>query len=207
MIDELKKEIQALKEALKISLARIAQLEEQLKLNSKNSSKPPSSDQKKNSKDHPKNRGGGQKGHPPHLRKQFEAQDIQNTHHCSTNICPRCGATRIIPNSTSSHLDQVDLENRKVSVTRYHRPFYRCTGCKRSFCAPLPKKVSPRCFGPRFEAMVTLMTGEYHLSKRQVSAMIKDLFELTISPSTVSNIEKRAHRALDKAYLLLIVAS
>ena len=100
MIDELKKENQNLKEALKIALARNAQLEEQLKLNSKNSSKPPSSDHKKNTHNLPKNRGGGQKGHPPHLRKRFEEQEIQKTQLCSTNACPRCGSTHI----TSTHI-------------------------------------------------------------------------------------------------------
>ena len=42
---------------------KIAHLEELLKLNSKNSSKPPSSDQK-GSNDTPKKKGGAKPGHP-----------------------------------------------------------------------------------------------------------------------------------------------
>jgi Family of unknown function (DUF6444)/Transposase IS66 family len=197
MIEELLKENQTLKEALKVALARNAQLEERLKLNSKNSSKPPSSDQKRNSQNLPKNKGGGQKGHPPHLRKRFEEQDIQNTHICAAQTCARCGSSLITLTTTTSCLDQVELEKRKINITRYQRPVYRCTACKKSFAAPLPKGISHRCFGPRFEAMVSVMTGEYHLSKRQASKILKDIFDITLSASTVSNIQKRTHQVLE----------
>ncbi len=52
-----------------------AQLKEQLKLNSKNSSKPPSTDQKGTS-DTPKPKNGAKLGHPGHFRPLFAADQV-----------------------------------------------------------------------------------------------------------------------------------
>ena len=61
LVQELKREINELKK-------ENAELRERLNLNSKNSSKPPSSDQKKTKKS-PK--GGAVKGHPGHTRELY----------------------------------------------------------------------------------------------------------------------------------------
>ena len=49
--EDLEAKVQRLEELLKQALEKISQLEEQLKRNSKNSSKPPSTDQKSNTPD------------------------------------------------------------------------------------------------------------------------------------------------------------
>ncbi len=65
--EELVAEIRFLRE-------RIAKLEEQLRLNSKNSSKPPSTDKKGSSQPHKK--GGAKPGHPGHFRPLFSAEQV-----------------------------------------------------------------------------------------------------------------------------------
>ena len=66
LVHELREENRQLKE-------RIQKLEERLNLDSQNSSKPPSTDQKKN-KQSPK--GGAKKGHPGHHRKLYSEDEI-----------------------------------------------------------------------------------------------------------------------------------
>jgi BMFP domain-containing protein YqiC len=64
--DELLQLVQELREKNKQLKERIQKLEERLNLDSQNSSRPPSSDQKKN-KQAPK--GGARKGHTGHYRQ------------------------------------------------------------------------------------------------------------------------------------------
>ena len=68
---------------------RVEELEERFNLNSKNSSKPPSTDKKKN-KQAPK--GGAKKGHTGHFRKLFSEEKVTNRVISPLTICPHCGS-------------------------------------------------------------------------------------------------------------------
>ena len=70
--DELFELVHQLREENRQLKERIQKLEECLGLNSQNSSKPPSSDQKKNKQ---KPKGGAVKGHQGHHRKRVEEVD------------------------------------------------------------------------------------------------------------------------------------
>jgi len=66
IIEEQRKTIDALEK-------KVARLEERLGLNSQNSSKPPSTDQKKNKKP---SKGGAKPGHPGSSRKLFPEEQV-----------------------------------------------------------------------------------------------------------------------------------
>ncbi len=68
---------------------KVLRLEEKLKLNSKNSSKPPSSDQKP-SKEAPK-KGGAKPGHPGHFRPLFSQEQVDSFVDLKASGCPTCG--------------------------------------------------------------------------------------------------------------------
>jgi len=92
-MDEKDKIIQDLKLIIIKLMARIEELEKRLGLNSKNSSKPPSSDGFKKSppsslRQKGKNSSGGQKGHEGHTLKQVGNPD-KIIRYKLTN-CPRC---------------------------------------------------------------------------------------------------------------------
>src|ERR1700722_650456 len=69
---------------------KIVELEEKLKLNSKNSSKPPSTDQK-GKNDVPKKKGGAKLGHPGHFRPLFSTDQVDAFVTLRAENCPSCG--------------------------------------------------------------------------------------------------------------------
>jgi hypothetical protein len=65
--------------------------------------------------------------------------------------------------------------------------------------ADVPKGVPTGNFGPQLEATISLLTGCYPLSRRNVVALLRDLFGIDISLGVVPNIEKRVTKALETA--------
>lgn len=84
----LKEQIENQREQLEKQAEQIRKLEERLGLHSQNSSKPPSSDQKKN-KQAP--RGGAKKGHRGHFRQRFPEEQITHRVRSEVTQCERGG--------------------------------------------------------------------------------------------------------------------
>src|SRR5277367_5592418 len=102
LVQHLSKTVFEQQETIKRLTRRVAELEEQLKLNTKNSSKPPSSDQKE-SKGPPK-KGGAKPGHLGHFRPLFSAEQIHKHISLKARSCPTCGnAVNQIDESPSMH--------------------------------------------------------------------------------------------------------
>src|SRR5690554_2580439 len=95
-IVELEKELAETKALLKAALERIAQLERQLGLNSRNSSKPPSSDNEKARKVRRRRAGsgrsqGGQPGHTGHCRALLPEEQVDHMLSYFPSHCDACG--------------------------------------------------------------------------------------------------------------------
>ena len=54
-------------------------------------------------------------------------------------------------------------------------------------------------FGPRLCSTVCMLTGAYHLSRRQVTVVLEEIFGIHMSLGSVSNIEGRMAKALEAA--------
>jgi transposase len=182
---------------LKLALERITQLEERLNKNSSNSSKPPSTDRKPNSSGgsgtrKPRNKGTN--------RAFVPADQVDHFHTCSLNSCPCCGSKELIDLNEALLLQQVELPEVKAIVTQYIRTKYRCKGCDKSFRALLPEGVPNSAFGPRLMALIAMLTGVVHLSKRDAIQLVKDLYGIEICEGSVINVEERVARSLNEAY-------
>jgi transposase len=70
-----------------------------------------------------------------------------------------------------------------------------CPGCHTSTCGKLPPQV-PGSFGPRLEATLALLAGQYRLGLRPVAALASDLWGLAISTGMVSKLRQRTAEAL-----------
>lgn len=153
--------------------AKYQELQEQLKTNSKNSSKPPSQDPnrpKRHSKPSGKKRGG-QPGHPGHARKLHPPEEVTKIIEVKPETCPNCSSTsfKLLPVSTEVR-QVLDLPEITPDVTQYNIHTCQCASCGTHARANVPIEAE-RGFGPRFMAFVTMLTGEGHLSKRKICAI------------------------------------
>lgn len=169
---------------------RVAELEERLGLNSTNSSKPPSTDQKKN-KQRPK--GGACIGHQGYHRKLSDHVDKHIISKMSQ--CQYCGSKELKKRS-SQFFDQVDLPEIQPLVTRIECCKYQCKGCKRKQVASFPEGYDKTSFGPKLISFISLCSSAYRMSKRTTQGLLKNLLNVDISLGSIPSMEKKVSGAL-----------
>lgn len=176
---------------------RIEELEDKLNTNSRNSSKPPSSDVgsgKRNVKGGKK--AGGQPGHPGKGRTLYaEGQVDQTSHHYPPKQC-ECGSEVRATRLNWRH-QTIDIPEIKPIVTEYRMYAGACQGCGKQHEAGLPDGVSARLAGPRLLALIGTLTGGYRLSKRLVQGLLQDLYGIELSVGTISQSEEIISAALE----------
>ena len=160
---------------------RVDALEDRLNKNSSNSSKPPSTDQKKKTKSLRTKSGrksGGQPGHDGHTLKPSEDVDTVFEHH---------GATF----SPQMHTEQgmikrqvFELPLPKLEVTE-HR-IYGCLGATTTMPSTLAQWIrGPVQYGPRFKAFVVYLKDNLLLSLGSIRQLCLDLYGQSISEATI----------------------
>ena len=170
--------------------AKVAELEARLSMNSKNSSKPPSSDglRKTQSLRTPSGKSpGGQKGHPGNtLKKALNADKIIN--HPLPKKCQGCGNEL---NEGSAELHEArqvfDIPIKRYEVTE-HRTFQvRCT-CGQIHQSNFPQAITETVqYGPNIKALgVDLVQGEFVPFQRS-SQLLCRMYGLALSPATILN--------------------
>jgi len=193
-----KEELCRLQELLKKAFEEIANLQEKLNLNSKNSSKPPSTDQKGNTPQKPPKKKKKRKGVS---RASFPPERVDKQVECTEQNCPHCGSSSIGLNDLLPEiLQQVEIPEVKAIVTEYLLCKYHCRSCGKNSTAQLPSGIPNSSFGPNLMALVANLTGVFHLAKREAVQLIKDLYDIDIGLGSIPNIEERVGRALDPVY-------
>lgn len=173
---------------------RIQQLEERLGLNSENSSKPPSTDQKKNKQ---KPKGGALKGHKGHFRKLSDQVDKHVT--SKLRECQYCGS-KSLKKRSSQFFDQIDIPEINPLVTRIECCKYRCKECGRKQVASFPEGYDKTSFGPKLISFISLCSSAYRMSKRTTQGLLKNLLNVDIALGSISSVEKKMSRALNRSF-------
>jgi transposase len=200
--------ILALLDSLKGRIAeldqRVGDLEARLKLNSTNSSKPPSSDPigfKRKPPTPPSGRKrGGQPGHPRAQRRLVPPEKVRSITECRPSDCRRCGHA-LRGDDPAPLIHQVaELPKIEPLVDEYRLHRLACPRCGITTCADLPPGVPTGGFGPYLQAVLSTLAGGYRLSKRQVQQMAGDLFGLSIATGMVSKLERQSATVLEAPY-------
>jgi transposase len=183
---------------------RIEELERLLGMNSRNSSKPPSSDPPGITVTLPRKfrrkKRGAKNGHPPHLRELMPEEFIQKHIPLKPEACT-CGSTKIEQTDEEPMRHQiVDIPPIKPQVTEYVQYFFRCKDCGEIIYKPLPDDVKRKYFGPGVLAIVAVLTGMLNISKRKALAMINQVFSIPMSLGGLSNCEAQLTNALEEPY-------
>src|SRR3954453_13654395 len=200
--------ILALVESLKGRIAelerRVGDLEARLKLNSTNSSKPPSSDPigfKRKPPTPPSGRKrGGQPGHQRARRRLVPPEEVRTITECRPTDCRRCGHALVGDDPAPLVHQDAELPEIAPPVDEYRLHRLACPRCGITTCASLPAGVPTGCFGPYLQAVLPPLAGGYRLSKRQVQQLAGDLFGLSIATGTVSKLERQSAAVLEAPY-------
>ena len=204
-VAELKRLVSQQQEKLAAQDERLAELEARLKINSSNSSQPPSSDPpsapKPPSKPPTGRRPGGQPGHRGHSRKRLEASEI--VQHLPSQ-CEHCQAP--LP-SEPSPADPaplwhqvVDLLPVLISVTEHQAPRRTCPHCGRVTWGQIPDEALAHGFGPKLTSAIAFFSGRSHASKRNIEELMETLLGVPISLGSIINAEQEVSAALEAPY-------
>lgn len=185
---------------------QVKDLLERLNQNSGNSSKPPSSDPPSTrAKRHMKRKGksglkrGGQPGHEGSNRPLLPVEEVDKVVELFPPICENCNAK--LPETAdpdATRYQTTELPPIKPFTTEFRVHAVTCPGCKFRTCAA-HDQVPLFPFGPRLSAMVALLTGVYHVSRRGAVSLLHDMVGVRISLGAVSAIEARVSAAVAPA--------
>src|SRR3954466_4352058 len=183
---------------------RLGDLEARLKLNSTNSSKPPSSDPiglKRRPPTPPSGRKrGGQPGHRRAQRRLVPPEKVRTIAECRPTDCRRCGHA-LLGDDPSPLVHQVaELPRIEPLVDEYRLHRLACPDCGVTTCGSLPAGVPRGCFGPYLQAVLATLAGGYRLSKRQIQQIAGDLFGLSIATGMVCKLERQSATVLEAPY-------
>jgi transposase len=180
---------------------RVLELEERLNSNSSNSSKAPSQDLNRRSRQSQPSgkKPGGQPGHEGHSRPMVPPDKVNKIVEVNPEYCCRCGMTMSEAIVVSTECRQVvELSGVASDVTQYNIHTRKCPACKKRVKAQIPQETK-RGFGPRLMAFLTMLSGEAHVTKRKICAVMGHL-GIKISLGTLSNIHCLAGSLLQKPY-------
>jgi len=195
--------IAELEAQLKAALERIAQLEAKLGRSSRNSSRPPSSDGpgvERGKKPTTGRKPGGQVGHKGHRRQLLPSEKVDRLEPVYPAECSRCtGAVVSKKQAPAAWRHQVvELPPVKPHVTEYQQHWGWCEKCECYTAADLPTGVTRGAFGPRLTALVALLSGQYHLSKRGVQELLGAVLGVELALGSISKLEAQVSEALEE---------
>ena len=182
--------------------ARIEELERKLGENSSNSNRPPSSDspQDRANRDRPAPTGrrpGGQPGHKGKRREMLPPERVNRTRDCFPTRCRRCGdrLERLADAAPLRH-QVIDLPEIEPDVTEYRQHRVTCD-CGATTCGELPAGVPAGMLGPGVLALIAVLVGECHVSRRKVRELLRHLLGIEVSLGALSESEAVVSNAVD----------
>jgi transposase len=169
--------------------ARITELESRIKQNSRNSSRPPSTDvfiKPKSQRKKGERPVGGQKGHKGHTLELVDNPDETIVH--IVEVCKECGASLEDVRVTGIERRQVhELPPIKIIVTEHRAEHKQCPHCRYHNKAEFPEDVQYSVQYGRYLKSVMVYLGVYQLIPYdRISELFSDLCGHSISKGTLA---------------------
>lgn len=190
---------------------RLSHIEEQLGKNSKNSSLPPSKDKysqsqskleesssqkdskSKDSQKSSKKQGNRQSG------KGFGFYPVEekHRHHHIPKTCSHCGKELKGVDKEPQRHQIVDVPPLTLQVEEHQLHQLTCECCGKKTRGRLPPEVPTTGYGDRLVALVGLLSsGEYRQSHSMAQSLIRVLFGLKLSRSSINRMRMQVSRAI-----------
>ena len=189
---------------------QIADLEQQLalrRLNSTNSSKPPSSDglagdqRPRGAKRKSRRKPGAQPGHAGYHRRLVPTAEVSAVKVLVPSQCGHCGGR--LPQNPRTVQTQGEPRRHQVTevppirphITEYQFPNVVCSHCGKTTRAPLPAEIAGH-FGPQLAALIAYLTVVCRLPRRVVDVLLAQVLGMEISLGSTQKCWEEASQAV-----------
>ena len=183
--------------------AENAELRARFDSNSRNSSRPPSSDppweklrKTRGDPKAPKRKPGGQPGHRGHRRELLSPDLVDLVLDHRPECCAHCQAKLAGVDPQPWVRQVIDLKDFRPFVTEHRQHLLVCPACGAKTRGMLPPGTPTGLLSDRIVALLSLFTGKYKLSKRNARELLQDCFGLTVSAAQVTRSEQQTSAAL-----------
>jgi len=175
-------------------------LEIKINKNSRNSSKPPSSDSpydrpSKNTEKKPKGKAGGKRGHEGHGQKLMEPTE-------EVNVLPeqcKCGNKEFTQTEPFYTHQEIELPEIEMEVTHFILHEGKCTNCGKTIKAVIPVKHRTG-YGPRLSAFIGDMAGIEGNSRSSIKEVCESVLKIPISLGAIQKVIDRLSEAIKPIY-------
>ena len=211
----LQRQMQQMRQVVDEQVAIIQILRDQLSKNSRNSSKPPSSDGLQ--KPHPRNlrqktgrHSGGQKGHPGHTLKMVEKPDHVQPH--PVTRCTHCAADlRAVEPCRVERRQVFDIPAVHIEVTEHQAEVKVCPQCGNPVKGDFPPAVTqPVQYGPRIKSQASYLNDYQLIPLRRTCETLGDFYGHTPAENLIleanAEVISRIEPSLDVTKQQLIAA-
>ena len=177
-------------------------------LDSKTSSKPPSTDLLKKSEkakekedsptsDPKKRKPGGQPGHQGKTRKGFSR--IDRTQILQPSVCSQCGQREFLEEPVKVDSQQVaQLVDKPIEIVEYHRYHCQCSGCGAVTSAEWSPNIIPgQDLGVKLQAFLGWLGNYGHLPYEKQQEMLWELGKIEIGLGTLVTTNQRLEQAIN----------
>ena len=181
--------------------AELRQLRDAAAQNSRNSSRPPSTDrpEQPNPKSLRKKSGrktGGQPGHPGRTLQPSDTPQHTQIHPCRK--CP-CGQDLSQQPVLDFRSRQVfDLPSLQLECTEHRAEIKECPGCHQTCVAPFPAHVkAPVQYGKNFRALLAYLYDAQQGASQRIREMCAEMFGYAVSEATLQAARQEQSDALE----------
>lgn len=179
-----------------------------LKTNASNSSTPPSANplgaDKPVQKEKSERQRGGQPGHDAQLKQLLPPERVTRTKVFVPEECSGCQAP--LPRQAGpddpepKRFQTIELPPVVLDVVEYQAQARVCLCCGKVNRATIPAEIREHSIGPRLTAVLSYLSGNLGLSKRNIEEWAADVLGAPIALGTVANLEQEVSAALESAH-------
>ena len=189
---------ESVKAVVTVLSERLDHIEEQLKQNSQNSSRPPSKDGfSKPEKSRVKNKKKlGQKNVSRKTRELYSIEACQEVHHHVPEKCGHCGEELSGEDEKPYRHQIIEIPRLSPYIIEHQQHQLECLCCGGKTRGKLPKEIPSTGYGDRLAGVIGWLSGEHRQSHRMVKSLMATLFNIELSRGSINRLRQQVSEAV-----------
>lgn len=194
---------ESVKAVVTVLSERLAYIEEQLKQNSQNSSRPPSSDGLKQ----PNKPKARKKKNAPRCctsdgrssrtkRRLYPLEACSEVHRHVPETCRHCGEQLTGEDERPYRHQILEIPTLRAYIIEHQLHQLECTCCGQKTRGAMPFEVPSTGYGDRLAAVVAWLSGEHRQSHRMVKSLMATLFSVELSRGSINRLRYQVSEAV-----------